>query len=192
MRMSRAKMSKAHVVASLSRWMSRFKRNKNGATAVEFAMISPMFFGLLLAIMESGMMFLTSTAVSEGVKEASRVVMTGQVASAGSASAQLSAFKAAFCAQTDWLLNCDNVKYDVRSFKVFGANMMESPLTNGALDPSKLKFDPGQPCYIVVVRAYYEMTAYTGMIRHDVSNMGGGNVLISGSMAFKNEPFGTC
>jgi Flp pilus assembly protein TadG len=178
--------------AGMRRLLLRFGHQKKGAVAIEFAMISPLFFGILLAILETGILFLHNTAMTEGVKEASRVIMTGQVANAGSASSKFAAFKTAFCDQTDWLIKCDSVRFDVRAFTVFGANMMKSPIVNGALDASRLAFDPGKPCQIVVVRAYYEMTAFTAFIRKDVSNLGSGNVLLAGSAAFKNEPYGTC
>jgi hypothetical protein len=55
-----------------------------------------------------------------------------------------------------------------------------------------MQFNPGLPCQIVVIRAYYEVKSITGFIRNDVANLGSGNVLLGGSAAFKNEPFGAC
>lgn len=170
----------------------RFRGDSRGATAVEFAMIAPMFFGSLFAIMETGTLYLRQTAVETGVEEAKRLTLTGQVASAGAAPAQITAFRTAFCKQVSWLISCDDVKFDVRAFTTFGAAAMPSPVKNGAFDPGDLQFDPGKPCQIVVIRAYYEVSSITAMIRNDVSQLKNGKVLLVGSAAFKNEPYGAC
>lgn len=176
----------------LRRLLGRFRRHRSGATAVEFAMIAPLFFGSLFAIMETGTLYLKATAIEAGVEEAKRVTMTGQVASGATPAMQLSAFKTAFCNQAGWIISCAAVQFDVRAFTTFGAAAMPNPVVNGVFNPGSLQFDPGKPCQIVVIRAYYETTSVTAMIRNDVANLTGGNVLLAGSAAFKNEPYGTC
>jgi Flp pilus assembly protein TadG len=172
--------------------LGRFFRHRRGATAVEFAMIAPLFFGSLFAIMETGTLYLRTTALEAGVEEAKRVTMTGQVAGAGDAAAQLSKFKTAFCNQAGWIIPCDSVKFDVRSFTTFGAAAMPAPVSGGNFDSSSLQFNTGKPCEIVVIRAYYETASITALIRNDVSQLNSGNVLLTGAAAFKNEPYGAC
>lgn len=169
-----------------------FIKHRGGASAVEFAMISPLFFGFLFAILETGTLFLRATAIEAGVEEAKRVTMTGQIAGSGNAAAQETAFRAAFCNQVSWLIDCAAVKFDVRSFKTFGAAAMPDPVNAGVFNAAGLTFSPGAPCDIVVVRAYYEASSITKFIRNDVAGLANGNVLIGGSAAFKNEPFGAC
>lgn len=176
----------------LGRLVRRFRRDRRGATAVEFAMIAPMFFGSLFAIMETGTLYLRVTALETGVEDAKRVTLTGQLANAGAAPQQLSAFKAAFCERVSWLISCSDVKFDVRAFTVFGDAAMPNPVKGGVFDPSNLQFDPGKPCQIVVIRAYYEVSSITALIRNDVSQLSNGKVLLVGSAAFKNEPYGAC
>lgn len=170
----------------------RFIANRKGATAVEFAMIAPMLFGFLFAILETGTLFVRATALETGIEEAKRVTMTGQIASAGAPAMQEAAFRTAFCAQVDWIIKCEDVKFDVRAFTTFGAAAMPNPVSGGVFDPTGMQFNPGLPCQIVVIRAYYEVKSITGFIRNDVANLGSGNVLLGGSAAFKNEPFGAC
>ncbi|MCA1952137.1 MAG: pilus assembly protein [Hyphomicrobiales bacterium] len=173
-------------------WMRRFARHRAGATAVEFAMIAPLLFGSLFAIIESGTLYLKATAMEAGVEEAKRVTMTGQVAGAGAAEAQIAKFRSAFCSQVDWIISCDAVKFDVRAFDTFGLAAMPNPVVDGVLKSGDMQFNTGKPCQIVVIRAYYEATAITARIRNDVAQLANRNVLISGSAAFKNEPFGAC
>jgi Flp pilus assembly protein TadG len=170
----------------------RFAGNRRGATAVEFAMIAPLFFGSLFAIMETGTLYLRATAIEAGVEEAKRVTMTGQVAGAGNASAQLSKFQTAFCNQAGWIISCTDVKFDVQSFKTFGIAAMPNPISGGKFDATGLQFDTGKPCDIVVIRAYYETASITALIRNDVAQLSNGHVVLAGSAAFKNEPYGAC
>lgn len=155
-------------------------------------MIAPLFFGTLFAIMETGTLYLKVTSIEAGVEEAKRLTMTGQVAGEGSPAAQLEKFKSGFCSQVSWIINCDDVKFDVRAFSVFGAASMPNPIVGGVFQSGILQFNPGQPCQIVVIRAYYEAKSVTGLIRNDVAQLSNGNVVLAGSAAFKNEPFGAC
>jgi len=182
----------ARRMGRLRRLVHRFSRHRRGATAVEFAMIAPLFFGSLFAIMETGTLFLKATALEAGVEEAKRVTMTGQVAGAGGAAAQLGAFKTAFCNQAGWIISCDAVKFDVRAFTTFGVAAMPNPVVGGVFNSGMLQLHTGKPCQIVVIRAYYETSSITAMIRNDVANLTGGSVLLAGSAAFKNEPYGAC
>lgn len=169
-----------------------FRRDRRGATAVEFAMIAPLFLGSFFAIMETGTLYLRATAIEAGVEEAKRVTMTGQVAGAGAGAAQLALFKKAFCDQAGWIISCDAVKFDVRAFTTFGAAAMPNPVSGGVFNSGSLQFNPGKPCEIVVVRAYYEVSSITAMIRNDMATLNGGKVLLAGAAAFKNEPYGAC
>lgn len=180
------------VMSPMRRRAQAFVRGRDGATAIEFAMIAPLFFGFLFAILETGTLFLRATALEAGVEEAKRVTMTGQIAGSGNATMQEAAFRTAFCNQVSWIISCDDVKFDVRAFTTFGVAAMPNPINAGVFNPTGLQFNPGQPCQIVVIRAYYETKSVTGFIRNDVANLGNGNVLLGGSAAFKNEPFGPC
>jgi Flp pilus assembly protein TadG len=166
----------------------RFTRNRSGATVIEFAFIGPLFFGLLFGILETGLLYLKTTAIDAGVEEAKRVVMTGQVLAAGTPSQQLSKFKVAFCDQAGWIIPCGDVKFDVRAFTSFASASMPNPVVGGVFNSGGMQFNPGTPNQIVVIRAYYESTSITAMIRYDVANLTNGNVLLAGSAAFKNEP----
>lgn len=172
--------------------LRRFVRGRSGATAVEFAMVAPMLFGVLFAIIETGTLYLRTTAIDAGVEEAKRLTLTGQIASSGDAVAQLGRFRTAFCDQAGWIIDCDEVKFDVRAFKVFGTASMPNPVVDRVFDPSGMQFNPGQPCEIVVVRAYFEVWSVIGRMWNDAATLKNGNVLLGASAAFKNEPFGPC
>ena len=49
-----------------------------GATAVEFALVAAPFFALLIAILQTALIFLAQQVLQTATTEAARLVMTGQ------------------------------------------------------------------------------------------------------------------
>src|ERR1700712_2889197 len=64
--------------------LRRFRRNHRGSAAVEFALVAPIFFGLLFAIIELAMVFFAGQVLETATQDSARLIMTGQ--------AQMSAF----------------------------------------------------------------------------------------------------
>ena len=83
----------------------RFSRNERGVTAIEFAMVAPVFFLLLGSIMETGIMLFTEYVIQTSVQDAARLVRTGQAQDD-----QLSAsdFKAKICELAGIVVNCSS------------------------------------------------------------------------------------
>ena len=57
---------------------ARYLKDSSGATAVEFAIVSVPFLGLLFAIFETALVFFTAQSVEAATSEAARRIMTGQ------------------------------------------------------------------------------------------------------------------
>ena len=64
---------------ALATLVRRFRREDDGVTAVEFALVSVPFLGLLFAIFETAFVFFAVQGVEAAVNDAARMVMTGQV-----------------------------------------------------------------------------------------------------------------
>ena len=45
-------------VAVVAKRLRSFRRSQDGSAAVEFAMIAPIFFALIFAVMETGLVFM--------------------------------------------------------------------------------------------------------------------------------------
>ncbi len=74
-------MSKDHIhfrAGYLRRFFSRFKREEDGAAAVEFALTFPIFMGLVIFAAESARLVYTLSAISFAAAEASRYVVVHQ------------------------------------------------------------------------------------------------------------------
>ncbi|MGF6307238.1 Flp pilus assembly protein TadG [Bradyrhizobium sp. i1.8.4] len=172
----------AHSFASLLR---RFHRNRRGATAVEFAMVAPLFFGLLFAIIEVAMIFFASQVLETVTQDSSRMVMTGQ---AQGASYTQDDFKKYVCGRVNALFDCTNGIYvDVRSYPATGfANVNLLPIT----DPSQVKWCPGKDSDVVVVRLFYQWPLFVTKLFSSTYLTNGKRLLIA-TATFKNEPSGT-
>lgn len=162
-----------------------FRRDRRGATAVEFALIALPFFAVMLAILETGLIYLADNALDTATNDAARLVRTGQ---AQAQKFDATAFRDQICAGVTPLLACSGVKIDVRTSADFSGAGSSPPLkADGTVDVSKLKYDAGHGKDIVVVRAYYEWPAVLNLLsKNSTAN---GTYLLASITAFRNEPF---
>lgn len=70
-------MRPAGSLARLRRMSTRFWRRRQGTSAVEFALIAPLYFLLLLATLEMALINFSASTLRTGAAEASRLVKTG-------------------------------------------------------------------------------------------------------------------
>jgi Flp pilus assembly protein TadG len=172
-----------------TRILRRFRRNQRGSAAVEFAMVAPIFFGLLFAIIETGLVFFANQTLETTTQDSARVVMTGQ--------AQLAAYtKQSFkdsvvCPKVAGLFDCTNgIFVDVQSYSKFTNVTISDPITAGNF-VDNTKFCPGGPGDIVVMRIFYQWPIFVPGLGYNLSNLSGNKRLLSATAAFKNEPFST-
>ena len=163
-----------------------FLGSERGSVAVELAMLATPFFFLLFAIMETMLIFFASSSIEGAMNDATRMIRTGQVQTAGMTPAQ---FKQFLCDRTVTFIRCDNhLQVDIRRFDNFNAVDFPPPLdANGDL-MTNFQFQPGNAGDIVLVRVFYtwDVKTPTGI---GLSNMSNGQRLISSAAAFRNEPF---
>lgn len=176
---------KARTAKSL---LSRFRRNRDGATAVEFAIVATPFLALIFGILDLGLVFLVSTTLENAVDEASRTIRTGELQTAGGTA---TTFKTAVCNEMSWLgSGCSEaVHVDVRTFPTFADVNFTDPTTNGAFDESKTTFATGGSEAIVLVRVYYEWGLIAPLMNPGLKNLANGSRMISATSTFRTEPY---
>src|SRR5580692_11061790 len=121
----------------------RFRRNRRGSAAVEFALVAPVFFALLFAIIETAIMFFASQVLETITQNSARQVLTGQAQGAGYTG--WSNFRDNIvCAQIPALFTCANIGVDVEKFSSFQTVVLPNHIdANGNFDPSTLSYNPG-------------------------------------------------
>ena len=64
--------------ASVRSALNRFRRNRRGSAAVEFALVAPLFFCMLFAILETAIVFFAGQVLENATQETARLVLTRQ------------------------------------------------------------------------------------------------------------------
>ena len=168
--------------------MRRFRRNRRGSAAVEFAVIAPIFFGLLFAIIESAMVFFAGQVLETGVQDSGRLLYTSQ----GVSQVQ---FKQDFCNRVGALFPCDSLDLclDVRRYAPGTAITLNDPVDGGGnYVPNCIWQDP-LPNYTMVVRAFYPWPLFVTGLGYNIANLKssgspiGNSRLLAATAAFRPQ-----
>ncbi len=178
--------------------LCRFRRNRRGSVAIEFALIAPIFFGLLFAIFETAMVFFAGQVLEAGVQDSGRLLYTHQLQDSGlSLAQQQSQFNTDLCNRVAVLFNCvanpAALIVDVRSYPPGTKITLTDPIVSGALT-GPFVFQPPPPGSVntVVVRAYYQWPLYVTGLGYNIANLwdatNGSRRLLAATYAFHVEP----
>jgi Flp pilus assembly protein TadG len=178
-----------HRLTRLRAALTLFSRGRDGSTAVEFAMLAMPFLGLLFGIIELGMIYLISSTLDNATADAARQIRTGQLQTAGGATA--TSFATAVCTEMAWLgSNCtSNLSVDVRTFTTFSSTSVSDPITSGTFNAGSLLFQMGGPGDIVLVRTYYPWQLVVPFLDGSVARLSNGKTLVESTTTFRNEPY---
>ena len=164
----------------------RLARQEDGSAAVEFGLVALPFLALVFAIIETALVFFASQVLETAAADSARLIMTGQAQTQGLSK---ESFKQKVCSKVYGLFDCSGgVHVDVQTFTSFGSVTLTNPVDGqGKLDTSALKYSPGGPGDIVVVRLVYQWPVFVSML--GLSNMADNNRLMIATAAFRNEPY---
>ena len=176
-----------------------FYKNQQGSAALEFALVAPVFFAIVLGIIELSLTYLASISIEHGVQETARLIRTGQIQVSQNPQAE---FRAQLCGNMPVLIQCDSRLYvDVRQATNFASVNLQPPQPdgNGNLsaprdsngNPIPPQFDPGGPSSIVVVRVYYNYPVLMPGMSDFLINTSSNDRLIMATSAFRNERYRT-
>ena len=166
--------------------LRRFRRNRRGSAAVEFALVAPVFFALLFAIIETAIVFFASQVLETITQNSARMIMTGQAQTAAYTQAQFATY---VCGQVPALFNCANIYIDVESYTAFSSVTINSQIDGANNFINNMQYSPGGPGDIVVVRLFYQWPLFVTGLGYNISNLSGSKRLLSATAAFKNEPY---
>jgi Flp pilus assembly protein TadG len=182
--------------------LRRFRRNRGGSAAVEFALVAPVFFALLFAIIETAIVFFAGQVLETITQNSARVLMTGQAQSglvatcadpvSGAALAcTQSTFKTYVCNQIPALFTCANLFVDVQSYGTsFGSVVIGSQIDAANNFITAMNYNPGTSGQIVVVRLFYQWPLFVTGLGYNIANLAGSKRLLVATAAFQNEPYG--
>lgn len=157
--------------------------DERGMAVVEFALVAPLFFLLMLSILELGITLFAQSVMDGAARDAARLIRTGQ---AQGQNAQ-NLFTNQLCLETAAVVPCNNMIFVVESFATFGQLNLPGPDQNG--NPPAPVFQPGAAGSVVGVRVFYNRPFIVPLVGRYLSPGGNGNVLLTSTVVFRNEPF---
>jgi len=170
-----------------ARDISRFCSSRKAATAVEFALIAPAFFAVLIAIFQTAIYLYAQSVLQTAADQAGRYFMTGQ-AQNGSWSA--STLQTQICPMIKALFTCSNVIVVVQNSASFAsANTSAPQLYSNGQPVTSFAYNPGTPGEIMVVQLVYELPVVSGPLGFVLSNLPNSAAEIMGVTAFRVEPY---
>jgi Flp pilus assembly protein TadG len=173
--------------ASVRNALRGFRRNRRGSVAVEFALVAPMFFALLFAIIETALMFFAGQVLETVTQDSARMILTGQAQTAAFTKAD---FKTNVCGRVSVLFDCTNGIYvDVQNYPAFASVTITDPIDASKNFVNNMKYCPGNAGDIVVVRLFYQWPLFVTGLGYNIANLSGSKRLLSATAAFRNEPF---
>jgi Flp pilus assembly protein TadG len=182
--------SSAVATISVRNAIRRFRRNRRGSAAVEFALIAPVFFALLFAIIETGLLFFAGQVLETGTQDSARLMYTHQAYDTGM---DETAFKTDLCNRVAVLFNCTgnlaNLSVDVQYYAPGTAINLTDPIVSGSLTgPFTYQVPPPASANTVVVRVFYQWPLYVTGLGYNIANLNGGKRLLAATAAFHVEP----
>jgi Flp pilus assembly protein TadG len=175
--------------ASVRRSARKLTGDEAGSPAVEFALVFPIFIGIVLATLQAGSIFLVKAFFESGAETAARIVLTNQTSSLTAAQ-----FQTEICNQLTALFNCGQLTVELEPMPAGTTNV-------GALLPT---FDSqgnlvGTPTVDVGANAgaagtdmllvvMYPWPVYGGPLGLNFSNLGNGAMLMTSTQVFRIEP----
>ena len=181
--------------------LRRLRRDERGATAVEFALIAPVFILLIVGTIEVAIVIFMSSSIEAAVLQASRFGITGGLPPGVSREERVLEIVAD---GTYGLVNMDTVGIETLVYESFADIGQPEPFEdanangtydegesftdvngNGQWDPDMGAAGLGGPSDVVVYRVTYDWGIITPFMRKVI----GQSVRHVSSIAVRNEPF---
>jgi Flp pilus assembly protein TadG len=165
--------------------LRRFRRNRRASAALEFALVAPIFFALLFAIIETALMFFANQVLETVTQDSARTIFTGQAQQASTTQAQFATY---VCSQVPALFDCSSIWIDVESAaSASGVNI--NNCTDVAGNFVSMQYNPGGAGDVVVVQLCYKWPIFVTGLGYNIANLPGSKRLLRATAAFRNEPY---
>ncbi len=128
----------------------RLRNARGGNAMIEFALLAPVFFMMIMGLVEFVLFQYKTYALNHVVYEAARNLQTGEVQTAAD---MQEAFYAEVCAEAGAMIDCEAIIFDVRAFDALNEVTFPPPVFDEDGNPSNFVFEPGGPNEYSVVRA---------------------------------------
>ena len=169
--------------------LTRFRRDRRGATAIEFAFLAIPFAMLSFAILETTISFTAQQVLNNAADKIGRMYRTGQLTATSTDEA---GFRNIVCGEISIIVGsgCPQLVIDFQNYDEFEDVPREIPHeSDGDIDVSELKYDPGGAATINNIRLFYRWPVITDLMKPYMSNLPNNKTLLFASVTWQNEDF---
>lgn len=180
--------SRSTRISTLGAVLARFRDGERGTSAVEFALIAPLFLAMLIAMAELSLMFFSGQYLETAVQDSARLIMTGQAQTASTAYTADTFKTNVVCPRLSLLLSCNSLSIDVQNFPSGFTGANPGSLFDSSCNlKTSFAFNMGNPSDVVVIRAVYPWQMMAARFFNIACS--GGTYWLQASAAFRNEPY---
>ena len=171
----------------LLRPLRRFARDRRGVTMIEFALLAPIFFAMIAAILETAVVALSSQILDSATHDSVRIIRTGQAQAGG---IDIDEFKTEICSRLYGLFDCAGLHVRIREISNFSTATPSDPLdpTTGNWVLTE-DFQIGGGGDIIIAEAYYKWPVIAGAFGLNFATTPDGKRLLAAVRVWRNEPF---
>lgn len=164
-------------------------RDRRGAAAIEFAFVITPLAAMMIAILQTSLVFFAQQTLETTAEKSVRQLVTGSAQQSGLSGP---AFKTSVCSKLPAFMKCANVIVDVRPATTWSDASVTPPTItfdgSGNITNTWL-YQPGTAGTITVVTIMYIWNVQKGPFSFDLSTMSNNRRLLYATAVFKVEPY---
>ena len=172
-----------------ARWLRGLASDCRGNAATEFAFVIAPLAAIMIAILETSLVFFAQQTLETTAEKSVRQLITG---TAQKAALSQSAFRTSVCNNLPRFMDCAKLMVDVHTVSSFsGANVAAPTLTfnAGGNVTNSWSYNPGTPGSITVVTIMYIWSVQKGPLSFDLSTLSSNRRTLYATSVFKVEPY---
>lgn len=167
-------------------YKKNWKKNQDGSTAVEFALIGIPFILMVIGIIEMALMFTAQSLLEASTAEAAREIRTGAVQQGGGEDL----FRETLCDFAGVLIACDDLQYQVVAVDNFeDAQDFPDAEFDEEGNLENQEFTSGGVSDVVMIRIAYKYAIKTPMMQLMLTNNDDGNRILLSTVVIQTEPY---
>ena len=178
-------MARANRMTHLIR---RLAGDREGAVAIEFAIVAIPLLFLMFSILEIGRLYALSSVLEDATMDAGRRIRTGEMQTSGASAAT---FRAAVCDRMSIFEGeCEQrLSVDVRVMPQFANQTPPNPVAGGAFSEGQLTYQPGGADDIVLVRTFWRAPLFAPLVTQGLQKLSDGSAVLTAASTFRTEPY---
>lgn len=176
---------KSHAKPRRASW----RRDQRGSALIEFALVAPIFFGLLFAIFEIALTFFAGQVLENGLQQTARKMFTHEALDTNMTREE---FVEELCDHVKVLMDCSKLHVNVSVTSPGTQITILDPIDANGSFVDNFSYRNPAPQETVVVSAYYLWPLAVTQLGYNLANVDAstpnGKYLLSAMAAFRVEP----